>query len=105
MFCQKGNHIERLEPMIFKEQQMLQILSLKANLISQIDDERTFSHLINLQTLDLSDNKLILIDAFIFQNLDKLKYLRLEGNLLKKIDAFKLVDDHLGELGSLKIKS
>ncbi len=94
------NHLERLESNIFKDLCNLKSLSLKSNLLELNENdydgiERLFKNQILLQSLDLSENKISQLNPLLFKNLTSLKYLRLGGNLLTDVDAFKRVETSL----------
>lgn len=85
-----NNHIEKLEPAIFKDTLNLNILKLQDNQIEHIP-ETVLSGLSRLETLTLSNNFLMSIGESIFQDLVNLKLLSLDYNRIVKIhtSAFK----------------
>lgn len=84
------NHIDKLDPAMFKDLYTLQILNLKYNEIETIPAD-TFSPMSNLHTLEISHNELKYLDASSLNGLFALSLLAMNYNSLEGIhpEAFK----------------
>ena len=72
----------------FEDCTSVQDLSLEANQISHLPDERTFAPMANtLKTLDIGENEIILFPDGILSGLKQLFGLRLAGNRLENLTS------------------
>ena len=73
---------------MFKDCTAVQDLTLEANQISHLPDERTFTPMANtLKTLDLGENEIVQFPDGILSGLKKLFGLRLAGNRLRNLTS------------------
>ncbi|CAH0719919.1 unnamed protein product, partial [Brenthis ino] len=81
-----NNSLSVLAPGLLEGLDQLQILDLSSNeLTSEWVNRDTFSGLVRLIVLNLSHNRIIKIDALLFQDLNNLQFLSLEFNNIARI--------------------
>lgn len=87
---QLSTGLQALQKTNFTNAKKLSHLSLQKNLIRNLT-EGVFSEASNLISIDLSGNRIRVLEDFALKNLDKLEYLNLENNLLTTLthDALK----------------
>lgn len=85
-----SNEITRLDSAIFSDLYTLQILSLRNNLLENIEAD-TFSKLANLHKLLLSHNKIKYLDAYSLNGLSVLSFFAIDNNVLTGVhpEAFR----------------
>lgn len=79
------NSISTLEPLVFQELHVLEVLSLRKNKLSILQED-TFAGLVNLKILDLSFNQLRNLSGC-FAPLSSLRILMLQENQITKING------------------
>ena len=89
-FCPfyKSNRFYSYFREMFEDCTTVQDLTLEANQISHLPDERTFTPMANtLKTLDLGENEIVQFPDGILSGLKKLFGLRLAGNRLRNLTS------------------
>ncbi|XP_045163544.2 leucine-rich repeat-containing protein 15-like [Mercenaria mercenaria] len=74
-----NNQVVELEPMLFKEDAKLKVLSLEGNRVRKVHQD-SLKYVNDLEKLNLQGNQLSLIDVGTFTNLPKLQMLTLTDN-------------------------
>ncbi|KAF1769455.1 hypothetical protein GCK72_001272 [Caenorhabditis remanei] len=80
----QNNSLRRIHPMAFMNVPQLQYLYLQENIISTLDGNRLQAFK-NLEVLDVSNNALYALPSL--KDLPNLKQVRVDGNLITKIDT------------------
>ncbi|CAP33280.2 Protein CBR-EGG-6 [Caenorhabditis briggsae] len=80
----QNNSLRRIHPMAFMNVPQLQYLYLQDNIISTLDGNRLQAFK-NLEVLDVSNNALYALPSL--KDLPNLKQVRVDGNLISKIDT------------------